>query len=82
MTTPRSIGLEQARLNLPSVVAQAHDGKISVITKHGKPFAAVVPVSMIPVARTAGLLALRGSGKGLWGKSASRGIATLRDEWS
>lgn len=29
-----------------------------------------------------GLLALRGTGKGLRGKSAGKTIATLRDEWN
>ena len=36
-------GLEQARIKLPSLVAQANAGVASVITRHGKPYAATVP---------------------------------------
>lgn len=82
MSKTQSLGLEQARANLPAVVAHAHAGGISVITRHGKPYAAVVPVEVAIRARARGsLLGLRGSGKGLWGASASRGIASLRGEW-
>jgi antitoxin (DNA-binding transcriptional repressor) of toxin-antitoxin stability system len=82
MTSPRSLGLEQARARLPAIAALANSGKTSVITRHGKPYAAIVSVEMALAKRSAGqLLGLRGSGKGLWGKSAGTFVRTLRDEW-
>lgn len=32
----KSLGIEQARAQLPSLVAQARQGQVSVVTKHGK----------------------------------------------
>lgn len=82
MSSIKSLGLEQARVNLPSVVAQAHGGEMSLITRHGKPYAAIVPVSVAMAGRgRSKLLDLRGSGKGLWGDSVSQTIRALRDEW-
>ncbi len=82
MSSIKSLGLEQARMNLPRVVAQAHDGEMSLITRHGKPYAAVVPVSVAMAGRgRSKLLDLRGSGKGLWGKPVPLAVRALRDEW-
>lgn len=77
------IGLEQARATLPALVADAHAGKTSVITRHGKPVAALVPLALAEARRGhgGGLLALRGSGKGLWRRSGAWGIDELRAEW-
>ena len=83
-------GLEQARNQLPALVAQASSGVTSVITRHGKPVAAVVPMQALEQSLAAGarkrsgvnsVLSLRGSGRGLWGKSPSQAVADLRDEW-
>ncbi len=83
-------GLEQARIQLPALVAQAGVGVTSVITRHGKPVAAVVPMqaheqSLAANARKRSgvnsVLSLRGSGKGMWGTSPSQTVADLRDEW-
>ena len=82
MTSPTSLGLEQARANLPALAAQAHAGKTSVITRHGKPYAAIVPVAVARAQRGgASLLDLRGSGKRLWGRSAAKTVDRLRSEW-
>ena len=86
MSTNTSYGLEQARIQLPAIAANAHAGNASVITKHGKPYAAIVPVQALQKlrARTAsasGVLALRGSGRGLWGADVGQAISRLRDEW-
>ncbi len=80
-------GLEQARIQLPSIVANAHSGVTSVITRHGKPYAAVVPIQSLDKPRgsrpaASSLLALRGTGKGLWGHDVGATIAKLRDEWA
>jgi prevent-host-death family protein len=86
MSKPNLYGLEQARNQLPHIVAEAHAGAYSVITKHGKPCAAVVPLQELERLKAArqpqrGLLALRGSGKGLWGAPVGQAVADLRDEW-
>lgn len=86
MPVHASYGLEQARIQLPAIIANAHAGITSVITRHGKPYAAVVPVQDLQKSRSAlgaasGLLALRGTGRGLWGVDVGQTIAELRDEW-
>ena len=69
-------------MNLPSVVAEAHGGEMSLITRHGKPYAAIVPVSVAMANRgRSRLLDLRGSGKGLWGDSVAKTLRELREEW-
>lgn len=78
-------GLEKARSRLPGIVAEAHAGKRTVITRHGKPYAAVVPVADLEKRssqKRSGFLALRGTGKGLWGKDTRKTLADLRAEWS
>jgi len=84
MSAPTHYGFEQARAQLPMLMAQAHAGQASIITKHGKPYAAIVPLADLVQARTRsekGILNLQGSGKGLWGKKSGATIAQLRDEW-
>lgn len=82
MRLPAQYGLEQARTQLPSLVSAAQAGVSSVITRHGKPFAAIVPLAKLDSPSPAsGLLALRGSGSGLWGKSPASTVDALRDEW-
>jgi prevent-host-death family protein len=81
-----SLGIEQARAALPSLVSEAQGGRSRVITKHGKPVAMLVPVAlaaraMKPARRAASLTQLRGSGRGLWGRNVGRAVAALRDEW-
>jgi prevent-host-death family protein len=82
-------GLEQARAQLPHIASEAVAGYSSVITRHGKPVAVVVPVDVwqtqqarqAQLAHGGGILALRGSGKGLWPQGAGPAVAELRDEW-
>ncbi len=79
----KTYGAEEARSQLPQLLDRAHRGSSSVITKHGKPYAALVPIEVFraQAGRRLSLLALKGSGAGLWGQSASRFVADLRDEW-
>jgi len=86
MPTTASYGLEQARIQLPSIIANAHAGMRSIITKHGKPYAAIVPLQDVKQAPTdadltSGILALRGTGRGLWGAHVGQTVSDLRDEW-
>jgi prevent-host-death family protein len=83
-------GIDQARANLPTIAAQAAAGQTSVITRHGKAIAAVVPIATWAAANAAaldeptgaGVLALQGTGRGLWGKHPGQAVADLRDEWA
>ena len=86
MPTIANYGLEQARIQLPSIAANAHAGIRSIITKHGKPYAAIVPVQDIQKPSTesdlaAGILSLQGTGRGLWGADVGQTVTDLRDEW-
>lgn len=82
MKDPVRQGAEQARRNFPALVDQAARGEPTIITKHGKPYAALVPASLL-LQGTAhvDIRALRGSGKGLWGRSVRRTLRELREEW-
>lgn len=81
--TVRTVGLEQGRSTLPELASRAHAGEPSLLTRHGKPFAAIVSPDLLARSQPrARFLALRGSGKGLWGPSPARAVADMRDEWN
>jgi hypothetical protein len=76
------IGLDEGRSTLPRLAALAHAGEASLLTRHGKPFAAIVaPEVLLATKPRPGFLALRGSGRGLWGPSAAAAVTDLRNEW-
>jgi antitoxin (DNA-binding transcriptional repressor) of toxin-antitoxin stability system len=71
---------------LPLIAAEAQAGHSSVITRHGKPMAVVVPVQDWQAAQgqqvaLGGILAMRGTGRGLWPQGAAKAVAQLRQEW-
>lgn len=79
-------GLELARAQLPHIAAEARAGYTSVITRHGEPVAAVVPMSFLQAQqagriRKGGIVGLRGTGRHLWPAGAGQTVADLRDEW-
>lgn len=78
----RKEGVEDARKNLPTLLERARQGKSTVITKRGVPYAAIVPVSEVARKR-AGLTIrdLRGSGKNLWSEDVAVWVDKLRREW-
>jgi prevent-host-death family protein len=76
-----SKGAEEARNQLPALIEAAADGRSTVITRHGRPVAAVVPIDRLEPVYQASLLELRGSGHGLWGKSSTSTLRRLRSEW-
>jgi prevent-host-death family protein len=47
MTTMKKMSVAEAKAHFSDVVAEARRGKKVVILRHGKPAAAVVPMSMI-----------------------------------
>ena len=76
-------GAEEARNQLPDLLEAAEKGRSTVITRHGRPIAALVPIEALGAAlRQEPLLTLEGSGRGLWGKNSTRTVRALRDEWS
>jgi antitoxin (DNA-binding transcriptional repressor) of toxin-antitoxin stability system len=78
----RRIGIEEGRRTLPELASDALAGKATVLTRHGKAVAAIVPLGELAGRRRqARLLSLRGSGTGLWGASPAATIDTLRREW-
>lgn len=78
----KSYGSEEARAKLPELLEQAHRGLPTVITKRGEPYAALVPVTDRRATRRGStFIALRGSGRNLWGPDVARALAELRDEW-
>ena len=78
-----TLGIEITRRRLPELVAAAHRGETTVITRHGQPVAALVPIEQIAAMRPrpTALLALKGSAAGVWGDRPSEAVAALRDEW-
>lgn len=80
-TVPRK-GAEEARNQLPDLLDAAEKGQATVITRHGRPVAALVPIEAYGAGvRQQSLVPLKGSGCGLWGKNSGRTLRTLRDEW-
>jgi len=76
-------GAEEARNQLPDLLEAAQKGRSTIITKHGRPVAALVPVNeFVDTGAQKPLLPWKGTGRGLWGKTSSRTIRALRDEWS
>ena len=78
---PKSYGADDARANLPELLERAHHGSATVITKRGRPYAALVPITAIDTTPHLSLASLKGSGAGLWGADASATVDALRDEW-
>jgi len=76
-------GAEEARSQLPALLDAAERGRSTVITRHGLPVAAIVPIAAYSAAvRQQPLMPVAGSGRGLWGKDSARRLRKLRDEWS
>lgn len=74
---------EEARNQLPALLAAAEEGRSTIITRHGRPVAAIVPIEeFTDTSPQRSLSALKGSGRGLWGRDSSRLLRDLRDEWS
>lgn len=77
-----SKGAEEARQQLPAILADAAAGRTTIITRHGRVVAAVVPATSAKPATSVSLQSLAGTGRGLWGADSRKTIARLRDEWN
>ena len=73
---------EEARKQLPDLLDAAENGQSTIITRHGRPVAALVPIAVYDATVCQlPLTPLMGSGRGLWGEDSRRTIRELRDEW-
>jgi prevent-host-death family protein len=82
MKAPRK-GAEEARNQLPDLLAAAEKGRSTIITKHGRPVAALVPVDAYEAGgKQQPLIPVAGSGRGMWGEDVARAVQQLRDEWN
>jgi prevent-host-death family protein len=79
---PISKGVEEARQHLPAILAAAAAGRTTIITRHGRVVAAVVPATDARKSKPVSLQSLAGTGRGMWGKSSGKTISKLRDEWN
>jgi len=76
-------GAEEARNQLPDLLDAAEKGRSTIITRHGRPVAALVPFDAIgAVGRQQPLVSAEGSGPGLWGEDSTQTLRHLRDEWN
>ncbi|MDE2379592.1 type II toxin-antitoxin system Phd/YefM family antitoxin [Bradyrhizobium sp.] len=76
-------GAEEARNQLPDLLDAAEQGRSTIITRHGRPVAALVPIDAYGAAlRQQPLTPVEGSGRGLWGDNSTRTLRKLRAEWS
>jgi prevent-host-death family protein len=74
---------EEARNQLPDLLDAAESGQVTIITRHGRPVAALMPIDayQASASRQLPITDLRGSGRGLWGKDSRGYIRKLRNEW-
>ena len=78
----QTCGADEARTRLPELLERAHRGEVTIITKRGVPYAAVVPLDVLPaVEPRSSLLALKGTGAGLWGDDPRATLRQMREEW-
>jgi prevent-host-death family protein len=83
MDAIRRKGAEEARNQLPELLEAAEKGQPTIITRHGRPVAALMPIEAYGTAlRQQPLVPLEGSGRGLWGKDSIRTLRKMRNEWS
>lgn len=82
MSKKRSKGVEEARSELPRILEEAERGQSTIITRHGKPVAAIVPLSRLSAQSQEPLTTVSGSGRGLWDRAGGRSLRKLRDEWT
>ena len=72
----------EAKNNLRALLDRVELGEALVITRHGKPVAALVPLDTYRrSSEQVSLLGLQGSGRGLWGDDSRKTLTELRDEW-
>ena len=75
-------GAEDARNQLPDLLDSASRGTATIITRRGKPVAALIPADELSArGRQRSIVRLEGTGRALWGARPQDAIADLRGEW-
>jgi prevent-host-death family protein len=75
-------GAEDARNQLPDLLEAAENGHSTIITKHGRAVAALVPLDAYDDGRRQEpLLPMEGSGRGFWGEDSRRTLRDLHHDW-
>jgi prevent-host-death family protein len=83
MTMSSRKGVEEARNQLPDLLDAAEKGQSTIITRHGRPVAALIPMEAYGITdRQQPLTPVAGSGRGLWGKLSTQTLRKLRRDWS
>jgi len=84
MSDVQEKGAEEARIQLPELLTAAENGQVTIITRHGRPVAALMPFDdyQASAPRQQAITHLRGTGRGMWGKDSRRFIRKIRDEWN
>jgi prevent-host-death family protein len=76
-------GAAETRNQLANLLDAAEKGQSTIITRRGRPVAALVPIeAYAAAARQRPLTTVKGSGRGLWGNNSKRTGRALRNEWS
>jgi prevent-host-death family protein len=74
---------EEARNQLPDLLEAAEKGRSTIITRHGRPMAALVPIEAYGAAmRQQPLCPSEGPVAGCGGKDSVRALRKLQDEWT
>lgn len=74
-------GAEEARKRLAEFIDRAErDGTVTIVTKRGRPCAAIVPLSHSKWAKAPKITALRNSARGCYG-NVSEYVDNSRREW-
>jgi prevent-host-death family protein len=73
---------KDAQNQLPDLLEAAENGYSTIITRDGRPVAAIVSLAPDAASRQEPLVPMEGSGRGLWGEDSRRTLRDLRDEWS
>lgn len=82
MSRLNRIGIEDVCSQFVALLVAAERGRSTIVTRHGRRIAAIVPVDCgVDLPRQKSLLRLAGSGKGLWGKDSAKSQRRLRDAW-
>ena len=74
--------VKEVRRQLAALLAEAEKGRGTLITRHGRSIAALVPVKDVAGSRQQALTTVAGSGKAMWGRNSASVVRRLRDEWS
>jgi len=76
-------GAEEARNQLPDLLDAAEKGCSTIVTRHGRPVAALVPLDAYgALGQQQALGSAEESGPGLWGEDSTQTLRNLRDEWN